>query len=51
MEDYREVDGVKVPFRLRRTEKGAVFNIRLTQVKFNAPVDETEFVKPESASN
>ncbi|HUL15256.1 MAG TPA: hypothetical protein VLV88_04610 [Terriglobales bacterium] len=51
MEDYRDVDGVKLPFRLRRTEKGAVFNIRLTQVKFNSPVDETEFVKPESASN
>jgi zinc protease len=51
MDDYREVDGVKLPFRMRRTEKGAVYNIRLTQVKFNAPVDDSEFVKPESASN
>ncbi|HUI75831.1 MAG TPA: hypothetical protein VLX32_12850 [Candidatus Acidoferrum sp.] len=51
MEDYRDVNGVKLPFRMRRTEKGAVYNIRLTQVKFNTPVDETEFVKPESASN
>jgi zinc protease len=51
MDDYREVDGVKVPFRMKRTEKGAVINIRLTQVKFNGPVDDSEFVKPESASN
>jgi zinc protease len=51
MDDYREVEGVKVPFRMRRMEKGAVYNIRLTQVKFNAPVDDSEFVKPESASN
>ena len=51
MEDYRDVDGVKVPFRMQRTEKGAVINIHLTQVKFNAPVDDSEFVKPESASN
>lgn len=51
MDDYREVDGLKIPFRMRRTEKGAVFNIRLTQVKFNTAVDDSEFVKPESAAN
>ena len=51
MDDYRDVDGLKIPFRMRRTEKGAVFNIRLTQVKFNTAVDDSEFVKPESASN
>lgn len=51
MDDYRDVEGLKIPFRMRRTEKGAVFNIRLTRVKFNTPVDDSEFVKPESASN
>jgi outer membrane lipoprotein-sorting protein len=51
MDDYRDVAGLKIPFRMRRTEKGAVFNIRLTQVKFNTAVDDSEFVKPESASN
>ena len=50
MEDYRDVEGLKIPFRMKRVEKGAVFNIRITQVKLNPPVDDSAFAKPESAS-
>lgn len=49
LDDYRDVDGLKYAFRMKRVEKGVVFNIRLTQVKNNAPIDDTVFLKPESA--
>lgn len=50
MEDYRDIDGLKIPFRMHRVEKGAVFNIRVTQVKLNPVIDDALFAKPESAS-
>lgn len=49
MDDYRDVDGMKFPFRMKRTEKGAIINIRLTLVKNNFPIDDTLFAKPASA--
>lgn len=50
MDDYRDVEGMKFPFRMKRTEKGAVIRIRLTQVKGNLPIDDDMFVKPASAA-
>ena len=49
LDDYREVDGLKVPYRMKRIEKGVVLNIRLVQVDVNAPIDDSIFLKPESA--
>jgi outer membrane lipoprotein-sorting protein len=49
MDDYRNVDGMMVPFRMKRTEKGSVIKIKLTQVKNNLPIDDDMFVKPASA--
>jgi zinc protease len=49
MDDYRDVDGMKFPFRMKRTEKGAIINIRLTLVKNNYPIDDELFAKPASA--
>jgi len=49
LDDYREVDGLKVPYRMKRVEKGVVLNIRLVQVDVNAPIDDSIFLKPESA--
>ena len=40
-EDYREVDGVKLPFTLR--DDFSV--IRLTEVRHNLPVDDARFVE------
>jgi carboxyl-terminal processing protease len=40
-EDYREVDGVKLPFTIR--DDFSV--VRLTEVKHNVPVDDTRFVE------
>jgi hypothetical protein len=48
--DYRAIDGMKFPFRMRRSERGSVFFIRLTQLKNNVYIDDSVFLKPESAS-
>jgi len=46
-EDYRDVDGVKVAFVARQGDMrgGLGTMIRLTQVKTNAPMDESKFVE------
>ncbi len=49
MDDYRNVDGMAVPFKMKRTEKGAVIKMRLTQVKNNIAIDDEMFLKPASA--
>ena len=49
LDDYREVDGLKFPFRIKRTEKGVILNVRLTQVTVNPTLDDSMFLKPEFA--
>lgn len=49
MEDYRAVDGAYFAFRIRHVEKGNIFTLRITQIKNNAPVDDSMFLKPVSA--
>ena len=51
LEDYRDVDGLKFPFRIKRMEKGAVTTVRLTQISVNPEIDDTVFLKPETARN
>jgi hypothetical protein len=43
--DYREIDGVKIPFTIRRLGNLQI-NIKITEVKQNVPVDDSVFVKP-----
>jgi zinc protease len=50
LDDYRDVDGLKFPFRMKRTEKGAVLSIRITQVTVNPEIDDSVFLKPESSN-
>ena len=52
-EDYREVDGVKLPFTVRQSviDVGNPFVIRkLTEIKLNAPVDDSKFNMPAAAA-
>jgi len=49
LDDYRLVDGAYFPFRMRHVERGSVFTVRMTQIKNNAPIDDSVFLKPESA--
>jgi hypothetical protein len=45
--DYRDVDGIKVPFTAELTHNGRqVLTRTLTDVKFNAPVDPQLFARP-----
>lgn len=45
-QDYREVDGVKVPFRLVSTSSLQNYTITFTKVEHNVQVDEALFAKP-----
>jgi hypothetical protein len=44
--DYREVDGVKIPFRWTLSRPNGRFTIQIADVKDNAPVDDARFAKP-----
>ena len=44
--DYKEVDGVKIPFRLTTSSSIQSITITLTSVEHNVKVDESVFVKP-----
>jgi len=46
--DYREVNGVKIPFRWTLARPGGRFTIQLTGVKQNVPVDDAKFSRPPS---
>jgi hypothetical protein len=44
--DYRDVDGVKTPFRWTLSRPNGRFTIQLNDVKANVPVDDGKFAKP-----
>jgi len=44
--DYRDVQGVKVPFALVRSRPGQAFTVKFDKVEFNVPVDDSKFVRP-----
>jgi len=44
--DYRNVDGVKTPFRWTVAQPGENFTIQLEQIRQNIPIDDARFAKP-----
>ena len=46
-EDYREVDGIKLPFTIR--QPGSKTVIKITEVKHNLPIEEAKFKNPGAA--
>jgi zinc protease len=46
MEDYREVDGVKMPFTIRQDSDALNFVIKFTEIKHNVPIDDAKLKKP-----
>jgi photosynthetic reaction center cytochrome c subunit len=44
--DYREVGGVKIPFRWTLARPSGRFTIQVREVKQNVPVDDAKFAKP-----
>ncbi|HEX8183280.1 MAG TPA: hypothetical protein VF747_00975, partial [Blastocatellia bacterium] len=49
-EDYRDVDGVKVPFTIRKNQLQGfeASTLKLTEVKHNVPVDDAKFNMPQA---
>jgi hypothetical protein len=48
LEDYKEVDGVKIPFTVKQNSDAISFVIKLTEVKHNVPIEDAKFNKPTS---
>jgi hypothetical protein len=44
--DYRDADGVKVPFRWTLARPGNRFTIQIDQLQHNTPVDDAKFIPP-----
>ena len=45
-EDYREVEGVKLPFTIRLSKLDSGLIRKFTEVRFNVPMDESKFNMP-----
>ena len=45
-EDYREVDGVKLAFTIRRSRADFTFTHKFDEVKHNVTIEDTKFDKP-----
>lgn len=46
LSDYREIDGVQVPFKVKGSSSVQTFTITVEKVEHNVKVDEALFVKP-----
>jgi photosynthetic reaction center cytochrome c subunit len=44
--DYRDADGVKVPFRWTLARPNGRFTIQVNELQQNVPVDDAKFAKP-----
>jgi outer membrane lipoprotein-sorting protein len=44
--DYRDADGVKIPFRWTLSRVNGRFTIQIADVKSNVPIDDARFAKP-----
>jgi hypothetical protein len=44
--DFRDVDGIKIPFRLKVSSSVQSFTVNVTKVEHNAKLDPSMFVKP-----
>jgi hypothetical protein len=48
LEDYKDVDGVKMPSTIRQTNPNFSVTLKFTDIKSNVPVDSSKFNKPSS---
>lgn len=46
LDNYKEVDGIKLPFSLHQITPAFTLDIKIEEVKHNVPVDDAKFVKP-----
>ncbi|HZS08204.1 MAG TPA: hypothetical protein VFD58_25440 [Blastocatellia bacterium] len=51
-EDYRAIDGIRIPFTLRGTDENEIeFIIKFSEVRHNVPIDDAKFEKPAPKSS
>ena len=48
LQDYREVDGVKFPFRIATSRKGGESYFAFDKIEHNVPVDDMQFAIPDA---
>jgi outer membrane lipoprotein-sorting protein len=46
LEDYKDVDGIKLPFSVRQVTPQFTITIKIEDVKSNVPIDDAKFKKP-----
>jgi hypothetical protein len=46
LEEYRDVDGVKMPFTIRQNSDAISFVIKISEIKHNVAIDDAKFKKP-----
>ncbi len=46
LDDYREVDGVKIPFSMRLVNPAFEMTLKISEVKNNVDIDDAKFKKP-----
>ena len=46
LSDFREVDGLKMPFKLVGSSAAQTFTVVITKVEHNVKVDPAQFAKP-----
>lgn len=44
--DYRDVQGVKIPFTIQRLRPGQASTVKFESVQFNVPLDDSKFARP-----
>ena len=44
--DFRDVDGIKLPFKTKSSNPAQTINVTMTTIKHNADIDDTSFSKP-----
>jgi photosynthetic reaction center cytochrome c subunit len=47
--DYRDVDGLKIPFRWSLARPGTRFTVQVDKLEQNIPVDDAKFAPPPPA--
>ncbi len=47
-EDYKDVDGVKLPFTIRKTRQGFTFTYKFAEIRHNTAIEDAKFEKPAS---
>jgi hypothetical protein len=50
LEDVREVEGIKQPFVVRQVTQQFTIVFRLSEIKYNVPLDDAMFKRPGMAS-